>query len=238
MTTVKSYFPSLAPFLGPISRFFEGEATSEVGLQAGWRRDIWTAIAPDIGSLRPRIEEGDKVFTGAKLTPEQRDAFLGQALAGLARSYANNPPPATFRLIVSPMVTWIWIGALIAFLGGLIALWPQPRGARSRASRLRGARRPRSAHPGLSPPWTSCSSSVVLALIVLDSIAPDCGARGRARGGRRGRSSGAKLSREQRDAFARARRLTGLTRSYANDPPPATFRLIVSPMVTWIWIGA
>jgi len=134
MTTVKSYFPSLAPFLGPISRFFEGEATSEVGLQAGWRRDIWTAIAPDIGSLRPRIEEGDKVFSGANLSPEQRDAFLGQALTGLTRSYANDPPPATFRLIVSPMVTWIWIGALIAFLGGLIALWPPPRGARSRVT--------------------------------------------------------------------------------------------------------
>ena len=134
MATEKSYFPSLAPFLGPISRFFEGEATSEVGLKAGWRRDIWTAIAPDIGSLRPRIEEGDKVFGGAKLTPEQRQTFLGQALAGLARSYTTDPPAATFRLIVSPMVTWIWIGAIIAFLGGLIALWPPPRGARSRAT--------------------------------------------------------------------------------------------------------
>jgi cytochrome c-type biogenesis protein CcmF len=140
MTTVKSYFPSLAPFLGPISRFFEGEATSEVGLKAGWRRDVWTAIAPDIGALRPRIQEGDKVFAGANLTPQQRDAFLGQALAGLARSYAKNPPPATFRLIVSPMVTWIWIGALIAFLGGLIALWPQPRGARSAARAAYAAR--------------------------------------------------------------------------------------------------
>jgi cytochrome c-type biogenesis protein CcmF len=134
MTTVKSYFPSTAPFLGPISRFFEGEATSEVGLKAGWRRDVWTAIAPDIGALRPRIEEGDKVFTDAELSPEQRDAFLGQALAGLTRSYANDPPPATFRLIVSPMVTWIWIGAILAFLGGLIALWPPPRGVRSRAT--------------------------------------------------------------------------------------------------------
>jgi cytochrome c-type biogenesis protein CcmF len=134
MRTVKSYFPSLAPFLGPISRFFEGEATSEVGLKAGWRRDIWTAIAPDIGALRPRIEEGDKVFADAELSPEQRDAFLGQALAGLTRSYANDPPPATFRLIVSPMVTWIWLGAILAFLGGLIALWPPPRGARGRAT--------------------------------------------------------------------------------------------------------
>jgi cytochrome c-type biogenesis protein CcmF len=133
MRTVKSYFPSAAPFLGPISRFFEGEATSEVGLEAGWRRDVWTAIAPDIGALRPRIEEGDEVFSGAKLSAGQREAFLGQALAGLTRSYANDPHPATFRLIVSPMVTWIWLGAIIAFLGGLIALWPQPRGARSRA---------------------------------------------------------------------------------------------------------
>ena len=140
MTTVKSFFPSMAPFLGPISRFFEGEATSEVGLKAGWRRDVWTAIAPDIGSLRPRIEEGDKVFSGAKLSPEQRNAFLAQALGGLTRSYAKNPPPATFRLIVSPMVTWIWIGALIAFLGGMIALWPPPRGSRSPARAAYAAR--------------------------------------------------------------------------------------------------
>ena len=48
--------------------------------------------------------------------------ILGQALGGLVRSYANDPPPATFRLIVSPMVTWIWIGALIVFGGALIAL--------------------------------------------------------------------------------------------------------------------
>ena len=37
--------------------------------------------------------------------------------------------PATFRLIVSPLVSWIWIGALIVFCGGLIALWPTPRRA-------------------------------------------------------------------------------------------------------------
>ncbi len=134
LSTVKSFFPSAAPMLGPISRFFEGEATSEVGLRAGWRRDVWTAIAPDISSLRPRLEEGDKVFAGAELTPRQREVLLAQALDGLARSYANDPPPATFRLIVSPMVTWIWIGAVLALLGGLIALWPPPRGMARRAT--------------------------------------------------------------------------------------------------------
>jgi cytochrome c-type biogenesis protein CcmF len=68
------------------------------------------------------------VFADAEgLSAAERDAFLAEALRGLTRSYIDNPPPATFRLLVSPMVTWIWIGALIAFGGGLIALWPSPR---------------------------------------------------------------------------------------------------------------
>jgi cytochrome c-type biogenesis protein CcmF len=140
LRTVKSFFPSAAPFMGPVSRFFEGEATSEVGLQAGWRRDVWTAIAPDTSALRPRLEEGDKVFSDADLAPEQYDALLGEALRGLTRSYADDPPPATFRLIVSPMVTWIWVGAILAIAGGLIALWPTPRGAARRVRATYAAR--------------------------------------------------------------------------------------------------
>jgi cytochrome c-type biogenesis protein CcmF len=127
--TQRSYFPSSDPSLGPVSRFFEGESTSEVGLRAGVARDVWTAVAPSLAALKPRIEEGDKVFSGpgAKLSAEQRGAFLAQALTGLADSYEASPPPATFRMIVSPLVTWIWIGAIIVFLGGLVAIWPAPR---------------------------------------------------------------------------------------------------------------
>jgi cytochrome c-type biogenesis protein CcmF len=71
------------------------------------------------------------VFTNAAddLSRADRDVALAQALSGLTRSYAANPPPATFRLIVSPLVSWIWIGALIVFAGGLIALWPPARRA-------------------------------------------------------------------------------------------------------------
>ena len=47
----RSYFPSTDPSLGPVSRFFEGESTSEVGLRAGLRRDVWTAISPSLRDL-------------------------------------------------------------------------------------------------------------------------------------------------------------------------------------------
>jgi len=129
--TYKSYFPSMASDLGAISRFFEGEATSEVGLRAGLRRDLWTAVGPDIGRLQPRIDEGDKVFADASdLSEADRGALLAEALRGLTRSYTDDPPPATFRFIVSPMVSWIWLGGLIVFGGAAIALWPA--GARAR----------------------------------------------------------------------------------------------------------
>jgi cytochrome c-type biogenesis protein CcmF len=142
--TEKSYFPSIGPMLGPVSRFFEGESTSEVGLQAGLRRDFWVSVAPDTRRLDPRVKEGDRVFDKADkagaLTADQRDEFLGEALRGLTRSYAGDPPPATFRFLVSPMVTWIWLGALVVFLGGLIALWPSPRAVGRRVTAVYAAR--------------------------------------------------------------------------------------------------
>jgi cytochrome c-type biogenesis protein CcmF len=128
LLTRRSYFPSTDPSLGPVSRFFEGESTSEVALRAGWLRDVWTVVSPSLAALEPRIAKGDRVFTGAgaKLTSEQRGIFLAQALEGLARSYRDDPPAATFRVIVSPLVTWIWVGALVVFAGALVALWPAP----------------------------------------------------------------------------------------------------------------
>jgi cytochrome c-type biogenesis protein CcmF len=144
LATERSYFPSSAPMLGPVSRFFEGEATSEVGLDAGLQRDVWVSVAPDTRRLEPRVKEGDDVFAAAdesgELGAEERDVFLAEALRGLVRSYTDDPPPATFRLLVSPMVTWIWIGALLVFLGGLIALWPSPRAVGRRVTAAYAAR--------------------------------------------------------------------------------------------------
>jgi cytochrome c-type biogenesis protein CcmF len=132
----RGYFPSSeGGGLGALSRFFEGDATSEIGLQAGLRRDVWTAMTPDIRALLPVIQQGDNVFAAAagKLPPAAEAAALGAALRGLVDRYVANPPPATFRIITSPLVTWIWLGAIIVFCGALIALWPgsdAPRRAR------------------------------------------------------------------------------------------------------------
>jgi cytochrome c-type biogenesis protein CcmF len=139
----RSYFPSRDDALGPVGRFFEGEATSEVGLKAGLRGDLWAAMTPDKEALRPQIDEGDRVFSAVtgKLAPKVEATLLAQALHGLANRYVTAPPPATFRLIVSPLVTWIWLGAIIVFLGGLIAMWPGERDAVRRRVRARYAAR-------------------------------------------------------------------------------------------------
>ncbi len=142
MQTSKDYFPSQDTSLGPVSRFFDGEATTEVALNATLGKDTWAAVAPDIAKLRPRIEEGDTVFDNAaeELTAEQADEFLAIALRGLTDSYADNPPPARFRFEVNPLVTWIWIGSLIAVLGGIVAGWPTRRGLTRIASAKYAAR--------------------------------------------------------------------------------------------------
>jgi len=131
----RGYYPSrdIGQF-GPIGRFFEGESTSEVGLRAGPTRDLWTAVSPDLTPLQPLIDDGDRRFMQAG---PQAQAI---AVVALTARYAQDPGPATFRIISSPLVTWIWIGGLIVFSGGLLAMWPSGLRARSRVTAGAAAR--------------------------------------------------------------------------------------------------
>jgi cytochrome c-type biogenesis protein CcmF len=139
--TERSYFPSSEPGRGAVSRYFEGEATSEVGLRPGLLRDFWTTIAPDVRVLEPTIKRGDEVFKLARSLPrEERAVALGETLRRLADAYADAAPTATFRILVSPLVSWLWLGALIVFAGGLIAIWPLPAGAPQQVSAAQAAR--------------------------------------------------------------------------------------------------
>ncbi len=141
----RGYYPSPDPREGPIGRFFDGESTSEVGLRAGVRRDVWTAIQPDIAPLRKLIDDANERF--ATSSPNVQ----GLVVAGLVAHYEGRPPPATFRFIVSPLVEWIWLGGVIVLLGGLIAIWPAAALAQARAAvgrafaRGRGRRDPTAA---------------------------------------------------------------------------------------------
>jgi cytochrome c-type biogenesis protein CcmF len=142
LRTHRSYYPSIGPELGPVSRFFEGETESQVGLKAGALRDIWTAVGPDVSQLQPIIRQGDKVFDGPgqNLPQAQRNELLAKALVGITNRYLRDTPAATFRILVSPLVGWIWFGALVVFLGGLIAIWPSPRTVGRRVTAAYAAR--------------------------------------------------------------------------------------------------
>src|SRR5690606_5532232 len=41
----------------------------------------------------------------------------------------NQRPLTTFRILVNPLVPWIWLGGLIMAIGTLIAMWPTAPGA-------------------------------------------------------------------------------------------------------------
>jgi len=125
----RNFYPVNDPSVPMIARFFEGEPTSEVDVRWGLKRDLWFAVQPDLASLMPAIREADRKFGGPKFAKYQ--ALL---IATIAQSYAHDPPPANFRMIVSPMVAFIWIGGLIAVGGALIALWP---GAETRRRAVR-----------------------------------------------------------------------------------------------------
>jgi cytochrome c-type biogenesis protein CcmF len=130
----RNYYSSGDPSLGAISRFFEGEATSEVDVRWGLRRDLWLAVRPDLASLEGPIREADRRFSDS---PGDVQALV---IAALAERYRNNPPPAAFRAIVSPLVAWIWIGGAIAVLGALVAAWPSPEARLRRVRSLYAAR--------------------------------------------------------------------------------------------------
>jgi cytochrome c-type biogenesis protein CcmF len=135
-----------------IAGYFGGQSDSTIGLQAGWGHDFWSAVRPDISALQRRARAADRGFAacvrGGPGTPAQCKALGAMMLAArenpslrptalaqienlqlltaerVANSYLAESPAATFKVIINPLVTWMWIGGLIALAGALIALWP------------------------------------------------------------------------------------------------------------------
>jgi cytochrome c-type biogenesis protein CcmF len=133
---------------GPVSGFFEGEATSEVGRRDGLGGDLWTAMQPDLASLRGPISRADQQLTtlmegvppNDPRAMQQVAALQGAAIRAIADQYVADPPPANFRVNVNPLVIWIWIGGAVSVLGALIAIWPSPEARRRRVADVHAAR--------------------------------------------------------------------------------------------------
>jgi cytochrome c-type biogenesis protein CcmF len=137
----EGYYASDEPSQGSVGSLIGGQPVSHVAMNAGVTRDVWSAIAPNIETrqLKRIVEIGNRTIPFVH--PE--DALI--AVAYLARSYLQHPPPAQFHFIVSPLVMWIWVGGLIVFGGGLIAIWPAPSAMRRRVAVLARSRRTRAA---------------------------------------------------------------------------------------------
>ncbi len=159
LTTSYGLYPSLDP-MHPIGRFFNGSSESRVGLDAGVLRDLWVVIAPNVTPLQGLISTGDVKIAKALLSVQSlpaaqqasqlntifqlRDILINE----LAQRFVSHPWKTQFLMEVSPLVTWLWLGAIIAAFGGLIALWPVP--PRSRRGALSVRRRGAAAPP--TPP--------------------------------------------------------------------------------------
>jgi cytochrome c-type biogenesis protein CcmF len=135
-------YPSLDP-MHQIGRFLNtsdgAQTESRVGLDSGALRDLWIVISPNLGPLQNLVSTGDMkigraLLAAQKLPPAQQSSELNTIyqlrdilINELAHQFVSHPWASTFLIEVSPLVMWLWIGAIIAALGGAIALWPAPR---------------------------------------------------------------------------------------------------------------
>jgi cytochrome c-type biogenesis protein CcmF len=130
----EGFYASDEPSQGTVGSLIGGQPVSHVGMSPTLTRNVWTAIQPDIET--PALK---RIITDGNNTLPPQDAII--AVAYLARAYLKHPPQAQFNFLVSPLVFWIWIGAIIIVGGSLIALWPAPARVRQRVTaRARGAR--------------------------------------------------------------------------------------------------
>ncbi len=124
-------YESLDESEGSVGHLIGGQAVSNIGIDASLTRDLWSAIQPELET--PRLKRIIEV--GNHTIPFSRPDEGLFVLDFFAHEYLKHPPPAQFRLEDSPLIMWIWIGGLIVFAGGLLALSPSPAALRRRLTR-------------------------------------------------------------------------------------------------------
>jgi cytochrome c-type biogenesis protein CcmF len=128
----EDFYESLEESQGSVGHLIGGQAVSNIGVDASLERDIWSAIQPEIET--PALKR--ILAVGNRTIPFSRPDEGLFVIDFFAHEYLQHPPPAQFRLEVSPLIMWIWIGGLIVFGGGLLALSPGGRVFHSLRRRL------------------------------------------------------------------------------------------------------
>ncbi len=153
LNTERGFYPSTNMNDGIVGRFFDSSnADSTVGLDAGPLRDIWTVVnSRPSAAMIGDINQADRLFA-KDLNPRtgnpvgmSRNTFFAlrdRAVVDIVNQYVTHPFRVEFLFIVSPLVTWLWAGAIIMALGGLIALWPAPLALRRRSPAVQRAPQP------------------------------------------------------------------------------------------------
>lgn len=146
LTPARNNYPLNSSEPGPVARYFDGEVTSEVGLKAGPWRDIWASVSPNTDGLKGAIAAAGKL---PQINTNQQVQAI--AITAIVESFPRTQPTARVLVLINPLVTWIWIGAIIVLLGALTALWPSSSALRSRVSASSAARAARGAKPRPAP---------------------------------------------------------------------------------------
>jgi cytochrome c-type biogenesis protein CcmF len=82
-----------------------------------------------IGTLEPRMNYYHSSEQPVP-TPDVRSSIRGDLYANLM-AFESNGANATVKVIVEPLVPWIWFGGLVILLGAVIGMFHGPRRTRA-----------------------------------------------------------------------------------------------------------
>ena len=152
-TSRRFFRPTGAAATGGLADYFAGEATTEVGLKTGPIRDIWVTVAPNVQAVQHQLALAEKGFEKVRRSRagdaapvqtaqradagrrrrtrrcepkalEQIESLQLLSAEKIALQYVTSSSAATFKVIINPLVLWMWIGGIIGLIGALIAVWP------------------------------------------------------------------------------------------------------------------
>ncbi len=120
---------------GPVGSLLGGTSVSELSLDSSLRRDLSAALdAPSLQArLQSEINRANALVNADKAGAQSRLDLSYVLLAAIVHGYLRHTPEAQFKLTSSPLVLWLWLGALVVFAGGLVAIWPSGATRRVRA---------------------------------------------------------------------------------------------------------